>query len=442
MKLTDIAVRNLSAPPKASKVYHDDSITGFGVRVTAAGVKAFVLTYGANRERATIGRYPIISLQDARTEAKRILAERTLGKARPPRKSLSDALETYYGTHVANLRPGTQREIKRLFARYLPKRGNLDDLTVPALTKILDGISSPSEAEHFHRAAKTFFKWCVERDLLPTSPIDRLRAPSRWKSRERVLSDDELRAVWRAADTTPGSFGIIVKLLILTGQRRGEIAALKVEWCSGFGRDIDVPTTAGTECRHSSVVERSAAGAGFPATVGEDSGSNPGGGSCTITLPSEITKNKRSHTFPISTLTVGLLRTAILASSLAISILDTSYQSSKMTAPKSSLMFPARGHNDQPFNGWSKAKAQLDKKIADHLQGGVQMAPWTLHDLRRTYATNLQRLGIKLEVIEQLLNHKSGVRSGVVGIYQRFEFTEECRAAVDRYETWIKSVVE
>src|SRR4051794_33001499 len=89
--------------------------------------KAFILTIGRERERVTIGRYPIISLADARTEARRILAERTLGKTRPLRTSMSEALDTYYHGHVSNLRPGTQREIKRLFCRFMPA-GRLVDV--------------------------------------------------------------------------------------------------------------------------------------------------------------------------------------------------------------------------------------------------------------------------------------------------------------------------
>ncbi len=406
MKLTDIVIRNLEAPPKGAKVYHDDALTGFGVRVTSTGFKAFVLTHGANRERHTIGRYPIIGLADARTEAKRFLAELTLGKTRPKRASIEGALETYYDTHVATLRPGTQKEIKRLFGRFLPKRGNLEDLTVPALTKILDGISSPSEAEHFHRAAKTFFTWCVERHLLPTSPMANLRAPAKWKARERVLSDDQLRAVWTAADATPGSFGIIVKLLILTGQRRSEIGSLRAEWV-----DLDKQT---------------------------------------CTLPSSITKNKRTHTFPIGKLGMHII-------------------SGGLGAAPSGLLFMARGSSTKPFNGWSKAKVQLDKAVDIHwrdinqkagtvdngfttdskqLDNLIQadwnkekpysIAPWTLHDLRRTYATNLQRLSIKLEVIEALLNHVSGTRAGIVGVYQKHRYEAEMREAVEKFEEWFR----
>ena len=93
MRLTDIVVRNLSAPETGQKTYRDDALSGFCVRVSQAGAKAFVLVHGSERQFTTIGRYPIIGLAEARAEAKRILAERTLGKRLPKRMLFSDALE-------------------------------------------------------------------------------------------------------------------------------------------------------------------------------------------------------------------------------------------------------------------------------------------------------------------------------------------------------------
>jgi integrase len=101
-------------------------------------------------------------------------------------------------------------------------------------------------------------------------------------------------------------------------------------------------------------------------------------------------------------------------------------------------MFPARGlgpTNPKPFNGWNKRKGLLDKRVGDILPFPAE--PWTLHDLRRTYATNLQRLGVKLEVIEALLNHVSGTRAGIVGVYQRHAYEAEMREAVEKFEEWL-----
>ena len=141
-------------------------------------------------------------------------------------------------------------------------------------------------------------------------------------ARERVLTDDELVRVWNAAAQIGYPFGWIVQLLILTGQRRGEIASLQWEWIDGG----------------------------------------------TITLPNEVVKNNRTHTFPVGT----------LASQIIHNIPQLA-----------DLLFPARGNNSVPFGGWSKAKPRLD-----NLSG---VAGYTLHDCRRTFAVGLQRCGVRVD---------------------------------------------
>jgi integrase len=193
------------------------------------------------------------------------------------------------------------------------------------------------------------------------------------KSRERVLTDDELRAVWKAAGKISVPFSQIVKFLIGTGQRRSEIGSMQFEW-------LDLEN-----------------------------------GTCTI--PASVTKNRRPHTFPVGR---GLLELR-----------------SPRLPGSGPYVFSARGSDGgKPFNSWSKAKASLDRKVAEHLGANTKLIPWTLHDLRRTYATNLQRLGIKLEVIEALLNHVSGTRAGIVGVYQKHRYEAEMREAVGTFERW------
>jgi integrase len=194
-----------------------------------------------------------------------MLAERTLGRHQEPKTSLGGALDLYAEQHVAQLAPRAQKELERLFRRYLTKlRTKIPaEITTHDITALTDK-AAPSEGEHLHRACKTFFKRCVRRRMLQHSPLEGLELPSMWKPRERVLNDDELRAVWKASDDC-GQFGVIVKLLIATGQRRSEVGSLRFEWL-----DLDKRTW---------------------------------------TTPSTYTKNKRSHTFPISPLSVSILET-------------------------------------------------------------------------------------------------------------------------------------
>ncbi len=113
MKLTDITIRSLKAPRTGAVIYHDQSLAGFGVRISEGGTKSFVLTYGPRRRRETIGRVGVISLQDARKEAKRLLAEYTLGKQKPVSITWRAAVDEYLKECEKRLRPGTYQSYKR-----------------------------------------------------------------------------------------------------------------------------------------------------------------------------------------------------------------------------------------------------------------------------------------------------------------------------------------
>jgi integrase len=169
----------------------------------------------------------------------------------------------------------------------------------------------------------------------------------------------------------PRPFATIVQLLMLTGQRRGEIAALRSSWIKDN----------------------------------------------TITLPKEMTKNGREHACPLGELAQGLLRETARSHSPS---------PTKFSSNHTLLLFPARGVSGNPFNGWSKSKAVFDKV------SGV--TDWTLHDLRRTFATRLAELGVAPHIIERLLNHVSGTISGITAVYNRARYEKECRDAIQLWE--------
>ena len=223
--------------------------------------------------------------------------------------------------------------------------------------------------------------------------------------------------MWRASESC-GQFGTIVKLLIVTGQRRSEIGSLRKELCSlPSSKDgVRMNSLALHNCERGLAVEgentdcevwtaTKSESEGPTKTATQKSTSEVGSSQCTITFPSHITKNKRRHEIPL-----GLTATSILTT---LTCRDCGI------AP--------------PFNSWSKAKSKLDKL--------ANIEPWTLHDLRRTYATNLQKLGVSLEIIETLLNHTSGTRSGIVGVYNRHTYWEEACEAVEKYDTWLQSLL-
>ncbi|MGX1412780.1 integrase [Bradyrhizobium elkanii] len=132
----------------------------------------------------------------------------------------------------------------------------------------------------------------------------------------------------------------------------------------------------------------------------------------TVTFPPLLTKNNRAHTFPIG--------------ANAQSVIEN-------IPGDDDLLFIGTGGKGI-FSNWSKQKTALDAAIAE---GGHDVAPWTLHDLRRTFDSGLASLGIRIEVIEKLLNHVSGSFAGVAGIYQRHIYLEEMRTAVAAWELYV-----
>jgi integrase len=357
----------LKPPQEGQVAYMDDALPGFGVRISKGGSKTFILVNGRDRRRITIGRYPIISLAEARTQAKRLLAEKTLGHDFERSFAFEDALAQFLDHCAETKRPLTTRDYKRLLTSHFPfGRTPLGDITPREILRHIDRLSStPAEQSHSLVALKIFMSWCIKRHLISRNPCDGMLA-EKMRARERVLSDDELKKVFSVALKGQDNFSRIVALLILTGQRRGETAALKWQYIN--------------EQEH------------------------------TIVLPSNLTKNRRAHTFPYGPLAASVLHSAPLAGD---------------------FVFPAardhvRGKPTSIFNGWGKCKDELDRRCG--------VSNWTLHDLRRTFATNMAALGVRIEVTEKLLNHVSGSFGGIVGVYQRHSYMDEMRAAVAAWE--------
>lgn len=371
--ITELSIRSLSPPKTGQRFYADIAVPGFGIRVSQGGTKTFVLLYGEPRRRLTIGRFPTISLAEARKTAKEVLAEHTLGKFRPKSITFDDAKTKYLGASAAKNRARTVDEYRWLLQHFPFKRRHVVDITRRDVTEKLDKLADrPSAQNHALVAIKVFFKWCERQGYLERSPVDLLTARTRQASRDRVLTDIELAAVWQAAKTEPHPYGPIVRLLILTGQRRTEIASLRWDWINRKDQEI--------------------------------------------TYPANFTKNKRPHSIPYSNSVKEILE--------ALPRIDCS-----------AYLFPAsrgtvRGKETTTFNGWSKAKKSFDAKLT-----GV--SPYTLHDLRRTFSSKMAELGTPIHVTEKLLNHVSGSLGGVAGIYNRYTYLPEMRKALEAYEDHI-----
>jgi integrase len=373
--LTDLAIKKLLPPRRGQFEVWDGRTPGFGVRVSHAGAKAFVLVFrhrGRSR-RLTLGRYPTLSLADARFLAQEALRMTSLGsdpateKVRARQTQPVENFDGFVSYFIeAYARPNNRRadDTERLLRReFVASWGNrpIKEITKHDVTAALDRIMRAGKHTMANRslaAVRKLFNWAVERGMIEHSPCAGLKMPAKEKSRDRILSDDELLATWKTAGTIGYPFGHIVQLLILTGQRRSEVASMR--WS-----DIDFE-------RH------------------------------TWSIPAELTKAGRQHVVPMTRMVEDLLK----------------------SIPRfhDDLVFPARGSEHRSFSGFGKCKDRLDE-LAD-------VRDWTLHDLRRTVATNMARLGVAPHVVERVLNHKSGTLSGVAGVYNRFGYLPEMEAAL------------
>ena len=264
MRLTDISIRTLKPPDTGQKTYFDDALTGFGVRISQGGAKTFVLIHGQDRKRISLGRVGIISLAQARDKGRKLLAEKTLGLVGPPTTSFESAKDLFLASCDNRLRARTIADYKRLLERHFSKFRTraLASVQSHEIGSTIDGLKeTPVEQNHAFATARTLFRFCVRRGLIPRSPMEGMNLPSRIHTRDRMLDGPELAAVWKAAAEIGYPFRSIVQLLLLSGQRKGEIALLEWGWISGD----------------------------------------------TITIPAAVAKNHRAHTFPIGALTKDVL---------------------------------------------------------------------------------------------------------------------------------------
>jgi len=370
--LTDLAIKRFPVPATGTATYWDSHTRGFGLRISAGGAKTFIVLIGSGR-RQSLGRYPGLKLSEARTEASRILAEKTLGNIRPSHTAFEDAKEEFLKDCEGRVKPRTLRDYTRLLNRhYRFARKSIADITAHEIVRMLNKLNdTPSEKHHAYTAGRAFFRWCRAQRYIDRNPIEHLGIRPSNRSRDRVLSDQELANVLTTALSGTTSFHRIVSLLCLVGQRRSEIGALEWAWIELQEQQI--------------------------------------------TLPKGITKNNREHRFPIGPMAVSVF--------------------SSITRLKDNLyVFPAArtsNANTTVFNGWGKPKAAFDNELKEK---GYEVAPWTLHDLRRTLRTKWAELGILREVAEKYINHVSGANSGIEAVYNRAKYLEPMRAAVTTWE--------
>lgn len=400
--LTDAKIKGLRAPDAGRIEVADKVVSGLRIRVGTSGAKTFILRkrIGGRIANVTVGRFhdQRFTLTDARKKARTLLNDiegggdpraetrRTTGAGAGTVRALFDD----YKKAKAGKR--SISEIERIFNKYvLPEIGDrlADSINRADVTRLIDGVATggakptPVMARAVAAQLSAFYSWAMPRlHRLEVNPCRDAGKPDKPKARERVLSNDELRALWEVLEGEGMPWGPAVKLLILTGQRRDEVF-------SADRSEFDLEAKLWT-------------------------------------IPGERAKNGKAHLVPLSNAAVAILE--------AVPVVDGSAK-----------LFPSRADPERGASGFSRALARIIADMAKALSGDddnpATVEHFTLHDLRRTLATGMQRLGVRLEVTEAVLNHVAGSRGGLVGVYQRHEFLEEKRHALNAWAAEVERIV-
>jgi integrase len=416
MKLTKRAIDSFKyqGDGQSRDARWDAAMPGFGVRIYPSGRKAFVLSYrngGGKKRLVVLGTYGRdLTLEQAREKAIK-QSGKVLDGADPVKERrkerekervgdrLKDAVETYlagpvnFTTHKKKRRrrDGTVAEYKRVLTNELmPRWGRkrMEEISRADVIALLEAITErggPIMANRILVEVRVFFDWYARTTgTLTANPAADVEATGVEITRDRTLSNDELKLVWTAADKLEWPVAPYVKLLILTAQRRGEIIGMR--WA-----DLDLD------------------------------GAEP-----LWTLPRELTKANRLHTVPLSPQAVNIIRGL-----------------PRVEGPFVFSTGKGKDNKPRPINNFSGDKRALDREIAKTAEdAGTDIpAPWTLHDLRRSAATGMAGLNVTPHILSRILNHSLGKSEGTTSVYNRFEYLEKKRHALNTWAAHVERII-
>jgi integrase len=381
VKLTAKATDGLQlAPGETERTWFDDTLPGFGLRLRATGRHVWVYQFkiGGRQRKVTIGPYPAVTVAKARDIAADLAARVRLGhdvqaerlaRVTKATHTFGFLVERYLAFQGTALRPRSLLEVRRhLLVHCRPLHAlaldTVDRRTIAEHLNAVEAASGHTVRNRVRSSAGAMFAWGMREGLTETNPTVGTNVREE-KSRERVLSDNELRDIWQHLPAS--DYGTIIKLLALTGCRVSEIAGLR--WS-------EVDTDLGVIC-----------------------------------LPPSRTKNGRPHEIPLSGTIHDLLS----------------------QQPRQGSRDQIFGRGPNGFIGMGKAKRLLDQQIS--------VSDWRHHDLRRTAATRLADIGIPPHIVEQILNHQSGHRAGVAGVYNKSLYRNEVAHALARWDQHIAAIV-
>jgi len=428
-KFTDKFLSALSVTDgRKDRLVFDTACPGLGCRITAKGTRTFIAqwTDPATRRkvREPLGVWGNLTIEQAREAARARLgavakginpkAERERQRQEAERERAETALtfealiEEWKVLHLAHRRPRYASEAERAI-----RLGLSDLLNRPAArisrTSAVNALDKIVKAGKVVMAGRTMayaracFAWGKRRGKVPENPFAELPIAAGGGERERVLSDAELAEVWAAAGTLGYPFGPFYKLMILTLQRREEVAGMR--WS-----EVDLD-------KH------------------------------LWTLPGTRMKNGKPHIVHLSTAARAVLHAIPRVGGCDFVFSTTTY---RLGANGDSELKDRRGSEPTPISGFSQGKRYLDAAIAEArtsaaVERGVDAKPmtaWRVHDLRRTGVTLLAALGFDSIIVDKLLAHQPAKLRGVAGVYQRHDFGQERAAALDAWAAHVTAFEE
>ena len=404
-KITKRAVDELRGKAKnegRTLYLRDDELTGFGAISTKAGACSYFVEYrlggrGTTQKRMTIGKHGALTPDEARKRAKDELGKVARGadvvqEKKEAREKLTgetflNLIERYLKGHAKATRYWKEKrarllchDMKALHGKpvTLVKRGEI--------AAVIDKVQARSQAAArlLFADIRPIFAWALDRAAIEVNPMAGMKGPQLLEARDRVLSDEEIKAFWQATTAEGWPFASVFKVLLLTGQRREEVAGMR--W-----REVDV-----------------------------DAGQ--------WTIAKERCKNGKAHTVDLHPVAVAALDP--LGDAAAPRLM-------RNAEGEENFVFSTTGRT--PVSGFSKTKARIDARMQQIL--GDKFQPWRTHDLRRTAASGMAALGFQPHVIERVLNHVSGAQGGLVSVYQRHEYREERRRAVTAWGAHVMGIV-
>jgi integrase len=387
MRLTKANIERLALSAGVKdRIVFDAALPGFGLRLREGGKRTWIVQYrvGTKQRRVTLGTIETLNADEARKRAKSALSTVHLGH--DPQLEKAEARAQSAVTLVAIVeRYLKERAVRRLKPKSLTEvtrslREHWKPLHAIPLTKVMRADVAaqlgkiakergPIAANRSRSYLSTLYAWAIAEGLADANPVVGTNKAEEI-SRDRVLSDEELRLIWPYAGE--GDYGAIIRLLILTGQRREEVGAMR--WS-----ELDLDKNLWR-------------------------------------IGPERTKNGLPHEVPLSDAALKLL-------------------AAHGRREGRDLVF---GSQEGAFQGWSGAKAALDGRI----RAKLGLRPWRLHDLRRTAATRMNDLGVLPHVVEAVLNHISGHKAGVAGVYNRASYAVEKRQALDLWAAHVIAITE